>query len=36
MFQHLPNAKLILLPDSGHGVLYAASFMQEGLRVLGD
>jgi pimeloyl-ACP methyl ester carboxylesterase len=36
MFRQLPNATLVLYPDSGHGGLFqhAASFVQEALRFL--
>ena len=38
LFQQLPNARLTLYPDSGHGGLfqYAESFVGEGLRFLGE
>jgi pimeloyl-ACP methyl ester carboxylesterase len=37
LFQQLPNATLILYPDSGHGALfqYADRFVEEGLQFLG-
>lgn len=36
LFRHLPNAALVLYPDSGHGGLFqhAESFVQEALRFL--
>jgi pimeloyl-ACP methyl ester carboxylesterase len=36
LFRHLPNATLVLYPDSGHGGLFqhAGSFVQEALRFL--
>lgn len=36
LFQQLPNAKLILYPDSGHGALfqYSDEFVKEGLQFL--
>jgi len=36
LFQEIPDAKLVLYPDSGHGALFqfAASFVEEGLRFL--
>jgi pimeloyl-ACP methyl ester carboxylesterase len=36
LFQQLPDARLLLYPDSGHGALfqYAAEFVREGLRFL--
>ena len=36
MFEHLPNARLVLYPDSGHGGLYqfSDSFVSDGLRFL--
>lgn len=38
LFQQLPNASLILYPDSGHGALfqYSDAFVREGLRFLAD
>jgi pimeloyl-ACP methyl ester carboxylesterase len=38
LFRDLPNARLILYPDSGHGALfqYADAFVAEVLRFLGD
>jgi hypothetical protein len=38
MFQRLPDVKLTLYPDSGHGGLfqYAESFAQEAIRFLGE
>ncbi len=38
LFQQLPDATLILYPDSGHGALfqYADAFVREGLQFLGD
>ena len=38
LFQHLPNARLLLYPDSGHGALfqYADLFVQEALALLQD
>ncbi len=38
LFQQLPDAKLVLYPDSGHGALFQHSgdFVWEGLRFLGD
>lgn len=37
LFQQLPNARLVLYPDSGHGALfqYADAFVKEGLQFLG-
>jgi pimeloyl-ACP methyl ester carboxylesterase len=36
LFQQLPNARLSLYPDSGHGALfqYADAFVREGLQFL--
>jgi pimeloyl-ACP methyl ester carboxylesterase len=36
LFQQLPNARLILYPDSGHGALlqYADAFVRQGLQFL--
>ncbi len=36
LFQQLPNARLTLYPDSGHGALfqYADAFVREGLQFL--
>ena len=36
LFQQLPNARLILYPDSGHGALfqYSDAFVREGLQFL--
>ena len=38
LFQELPDARLTLYPDSGHGGLfqYAESFVNEGVRFLGE
>jgi len=38
LFEHLPDARLVLYPDSGHGALFQfhESFVQEGLRLLAD
>lgn len=38
LFQQLPDARLVLYPDSGHGALfqYADAFAGEGLRFLAD
>jgi pimeloyl-ACP methyl ester carboxylesterase len=38
LFQQLPNARLILYPDSGHGALfqYSDAFVREGLQFLTD
>jgi hypothetical protein len=37
LFQQLPDARLILYPDSGHGALfqYSDEFVREGLQFLG-
>ena len=37
LFQHLPNARLSLYPDSGHGAIYqyADSFVKEAADFLG-
>jgi pimeloyl-ACP methyl ester carboxylesterase len=36
LFQHLPNARLVLYPDSGHGALFqfADDFVEQGTRFL--
>jgi pimeloyl-ACP methyl ester carboxylesterase len=36
LFQQLPDARLVLYPDSGHGALfqYADAFVKEGLQFL--
>jgi pimeloyl-ACP methyl ester carboxylesterase len=38
LFQQLPDAKLILYPDSGHGALFqfADAFVRDGLQFLGE
>jgi hypothetical protein len=38
LFQELPDARLTLYPDSGHGGLfqYAESFVNEGVSFLGE
>jgi pimeloyl-ACP methyl ester carboxylesterase len=38
LFQQLPDARLVLYPDSGHGALfqYSDAFVREGLRFLGE